>query len=161
MTPERWKQIDELAQSALECGVSQRAAFLDEACAGDDALRREVESQIAYQQQASKFLEEPAFKHAAKLIADPQPEAESMEGRTISHYNILRKLGEGGLERFISPRTLRSAARLRSSSFRRIQSRVNKQRSDSSGKLGQWPRSIILISAPSTKLAKKLVTASS
>jgi serine/threonine protein kinase/TolB-like protein/Flp pilus assembly protein TadD len=97
MTPERWKQIDELAQSAIERGGDQRAAFLDAACAGDDALRREVESQIAYQQQASKFLEEPAFKHAAELIADCQTEAESMEGRTISHYRIMRKLGAGGM----------------------------------------------------------------
>ncbi len=81
MTPERWKQIDELAQSVLELGSDERAAFLNEACAGDDALRSEVESQIAYQQQASKFLEVPAFKRAAELITDPQAETESMEGR--------------------------------------------------------------------------------
>jgi serine/threonine protein kinase/Tfp pilus assembly protein PilF len=97
MTPERWKRIDELAQAAIDRGGDQRAAFLDEACAGDNALRNEVESQIAYQQQASKFLEEPAFKHAAELIADSQTETESMEGRTISHYSILRKLGAGGM----------------------------------------------------------------
>src|SRR5213075_1375063 len=105
MTPERWKQIDELAQAALDRGVGERAALLDEACAGDEELRREVESQIAYQQQASKFLEEPAFKQhlgaqaslPALLIADPQTETESMEGRTISHYSILRKLGAGGM----------------------------------------------------------------
>ena len=97
MTPERWKQIDELAQSALEREGDERAAFLDEACAGEDSLRREVESQIAYQLQASKFLEEPAFKHAAELMADSQTETESMEGRTISHYSILRKLGAGGM----------------------------------------------------------------
>jgi len=47
MTPERWKQIDDLAQSALERENDERAAFLDEACAGDDALRGDVESQIA------------------------------------------------------------------------------------------------------------------
>lgn len=97
MNPERWKQIDEAAQAALDLGADKRTAFLDEACAGDDSLRREVESQIAYQQQASKFLEEPAFKHAAELMAETQSETESMEGRTISHYSILRKLGAGGM----------------------------------------------------------------
>jgi eukaryotic-like serine/threonine-protein kinase len=97
MTPERWKQIDELAQGALERGGDKREAFLDERCAGDEGLRREVESHLAYQQQASQFLEEPAFKHAAELIADPQTETESMEGRTLSHYSILRKLGAGGM----------------------------------------------------------------
>lgn len=65
MTPERWKQIDELAQTALERVAGERTVFLDEACKGDDGLRREVVSQIAYQEQASKFLEEPAFKHAS------------------------------------------------------------------------------------------------
>ena len=97
MTPERWKQIDELAQSALERRGDERAAFLDEACRGDEALRGEVESQIVYQQQASKFLEEPAFKHAAESMAASQTETESMEGRTISHYSIMRKLGAGGM----------------------------------------------------------------
>ena len=47
MTPERGRQIDELAQAAFEPGVSERAAFLDEGCAGDEALRGDVESQIA------------------------------------------------------------------------------------------------------------------
>jgi serine/threonine protein kinase/Tfp pilus assembly protein PilF len=97
MTPQRWKQIDDVAQAALDRGADERAAFLDQACAGDDVLRREVESHIAHQQQASKFLEEPAFKHAADLITDTQAETESMEGRTISHYSILRKLGAGGM----------------------------------------------------------------
>jgi serine/threonine protein kinase/tetratricopeptide (TPR) repeat protein len=97
MTPERWKQIDELAQAALDREGDERPAFLREACAGDDSLRHEVESQIAYQQQASKFLEEPAFKHHAELIAEPHTEAESMEGQTISHYSILRELGAGGM----------------------------------------------------------------
>jgi hypothetical protein len=104
MTPKRWKQIDELAQAALERGGVERAVFLDQACGGDDSLRREVESQIAYQLQASKFLEEPALKHLgaqaslpALLIADSQTETETMEGRSISHYSILRKLGAGGM----------------------------------------------------------------
>jgi serine/threonine-protein kinase len=97
MTPERWKQIYELVEAALDRGGEERVAFLDEACAGDDELRREVESLISYQQQASKFLEDPAFKHAADLFSDPQTEIESMEGQTISHYSILRKLGAGGM----------------------------------------------------------------
>src|SRR5689334_871368 len=44
MKPERWQQIEQLYHSALERKGGQRVAFLDAACAGDDALRREVES---------------------------------------------------------------------------------------------------------------------
>ena len=46
MTPERWKQIDQRAQAAIERGGDERASFLDAACASDEALRREVESHI-------------------------------------------------------------------------------------------------------------------
>ena len=97
MTPERWKQIDDLAQAALERADAERASFLHAACAGDDELRREVESQIAYQQQATLLLEAPASQQAARLMSDTQTETESMAGRTISHYSILPKLGAGGM----------------------------------------------------------------
>jgi hypothetical protein len=39
---DRWQQIEQLYHAALERGESLRAAYLQEACAGDDALRREV-----------------------------------------------------------------------------------------------------------------------
>jgi len=34
MTSERWKQIEQLVQKALECGPAERAAILDETCEG-------------------------------------------------------------------------------------------------------------------------------
>ena len=46
MTPERWQQVKELFHSALERESNHRALFLEEACAGDVLLRREVESLI-------------------------------------------------------------------------------------------------------------------
>ena len=49
MTPDRWRKIEEIYHSALERGVNERVAFLNEVCAGDDALRREVESLLAYE----------------------------------------------------------------------------------------------------------------
>jgi eukaryotic-like serine/threonine-protein kinase len=44
----RWQQIKQLYHAALERKESQRAAYLHEVCAGDDALRREVESLLAH-----------------------------------------------------------------------------------------------------------------
>lgn len=95
MKPERWKKIDDLVQAALEQSGAERAAFIDEACAGDDLLRREVESVLAYQQDASGFLESPAIEQAAELIADSQ--TPSLEGRTISHYKLTRRIAHGGM----------------------------------------------------------------
>ena len=42
MTPERWRQIDELYHAALERAPERRSVYLDEACADDEELRREV-----------------------------------------------------------------------------------------------------------------------
>ena len=47
MKPQRWKEIDSIFAAALEHEPAARAAFLDEACAGDQQLRKEVESLIA------------------------------------------------------------------------------------------------------------------
>ncbi len=46
MTPERWQQINELYHDALELDANRQATFLNQACAGDAALRDEVESLI-------------------------------------------------------------------------------------------------------------------
>ena len=49
MEPKRWQKIEELYHAALGRGESERPAFLDQACGGDEALRREVESLLAYE----------------------------------------------------------------------------------------------------------------
>src|SRR5262245_33024820 len=95
MKPDRWKHIDELAQAALELSPEHRVAYLDDACRGDDALRREVESQISYQLEAGSFLEAPAIRDAAALIS--ADDAESLTGRLIGHYKIEQKIGSGGM----------------------------------------------------------------
>jgi hypothetical protein len=47
MTPERWQQIERVCHDALARDVASRAAFLADVCAGDEALRSEVESLLA------------------------------------------------------------------------------------------------------------------
>ena len=59
MTPERWARIERLYHEALACGAHERESFLADACAGDSALRREVESLLAHDGGAA-FLSTPA-----------------------------------------------------------------------------------------------------
>ncbi len=71
MTPERYRQIGDIYHAALEVDREERAAFLDQACAGDEALRREVESLITSHEQSSDFIAAPALAVAAGLLACP------------------------------------------------------------------------------------------
>src|SRR6185436_15379115 len=93
MTPERWQQITNIFQVALQRDESARAAYLNEACAGDDSLRGEVEAMLASHDQASRFIEEPAINVAAMQGGD----GNSLIGQTIAHYQVLSLLGSGGM----------------------------------------------------------------
>src|SRR5882724_5535013 len=95
MKPERWKQVDELLEAALECPAAERASFLDRACAGDEELRREIASLLISDGQAKGFIESPPAKVAADLFADTHPKPRS--GERIAHYEILAPIGSGGM----------------------------------------------------------------
>lgn len=92
MKPERWKQVDDLLEAALERPAAERASFLDSACAGDEELRRELESLIISEAQAEAFIESRPARIAADLFeTQPKP------GERIAHYEVLAKIGSGGM----------------------------------------------------------------
>src|SRR5262245_48729412 len=92
---DHWTTVKRIHQSALDIDPSERAAFVDESCGGDEALRREVLELLKYAAEAETFMERPAVDIA------PAPPGESHEeslvGRTISHYQVLSLLGAGGM----------------------------------------------------------------
>ena len=95
MKPDRWKQVDELLEAALDCPPAERASFLDRACSGDEELRRELESLLISDGQTEGFFESPPARVAADLFADKQ--AKPGKGERISHYEILAQIGSGGM----------------------------------------------------------------
>lgn len=99
MKPERWQQLNRLFHSALEREPEERAAFFDEACGGDDSLRRQIESLIAAHDEAGNFIERSAMEVAARrVVADQESADKAMaSGETLSHYQIISSLGAGGM----------------------------------------------------------------
>src|SRR5881296_3052727 len=95
MKAERWKQVNDLFQSAVERAPEERAAFLDEACHGDEGLRREVESLLTSYDRAENFIELPAFKVAPELVTNDK--AGALVGKLIGHYRIESLIGVGGM----------------------------------------------------------------
>src|SRR5580765_4468000 len=95
MTPARFQTIEEIFLAALEQEPDQVGAFLDTACEGDEALRREVEALLASDQRAGRFIETSSAGLAAKVIQNQQ--ADSLVGRTIGHYKISESIGTGGM----------------------------------------------------------------
>jgi eukaryotic-like serine/threonine-protein kinase len=95
MKPERWRQVDQLFQAALERAPEERTAFISEACGDDDSLRCEVEALLAADGQAERFIEAPAYVVAAPLIVEGV--MQSLLGKTIGHYQIISLLGKGGM----------------------------------------------------------------
>jgi serine/threonine protein kinase len=95
MTPERWQKIVEVAEAAAELADDGRAAFLGEACAGDGALRNEVESLLESDERSGGFIETSGFRIAAELIADDP--AGSLVGQDVGAYKIVDLLGVGGM----------------------------------------------------------------
>lgn len=104
MKPERWARIEQIYHAALEREPSERAAFLDEACAGDETLRRQVAALLVCDDQAVSFIEAPAVEVAARVLAAEAPSPEQVETsaslqftRQIGAYQLLAPLGRGGM----------------------------------------------------------------
>lgn len=92
-----WDRIKAIFQEALERAPSERATFLDAACAGEPALRAEVESLLASHDAAGTFLETPAAAGAGPILVAADPA--SFAGRIIGPYRIEREIGGGGMGR--------------------------------------------------------------
>jgi hypothetical protein len=93
VTPERWRQINDLFHQALDLAPAERRDLLARTAAADPDLAREVESLLATDSRAGGFLETPAWGVAADLILEDEPHA----GSDLGPYRIVREIGRGGM----------------------------------------------------------------
>jgi serine/threonine protein kinase len=96
MTPDIWRQVERLYHLALAQPAEGRAAFLTQACGGDEALRREVESLLAASEGDDEYLETPALTLAAEAL-ETDPGAKPAPPPSLGRYRITGELGSGGM----------------------------------------------------------------
>ena len=88
------ERVAELVKSALEHEPESWAAFLNQECGSDAALRAEIESLLKQQEHATRFIETSALHLAAtSLVGDGAFHA----GQTIGDYEIVSLIGSGGM----------------------------------------------------------------
>ena len=95
MNAERWQRVNDLFHSAAERAPEERAAFLEQACHGDESLCREVKSLLTSHERTENFIELPAFEVAPELLASET--AGALVGELIGHYRIESLIGIGGM----------------------------------------------------------------
>ena len=93
MDGQRWQLVEQLYHEALELPRADQAGFLDRACGSDVELRGEVASLL--DQSAEGLLDRPVW-HA---VDGPRYDDSDtlMIGRSIAHFEIVDRLGEGGM----------------------------------------------------------------
>jgi len=95
--------VRDIFLGALDAAPAERAAFLDEACAGDATLRRQVEALLRVHNEPDSLLDSPridlglpAVAAASSSLTLDQPITEA-SGTKIGHYKLLERIGEGGM----------------------------------------------------------------
>lgn len=114
MTPERWAHVRQLFDNALERPRGEREAYLTSACAGDAALRQEVETLLASYDDSTRFLAEPVARLEQTLISKAvldsgsslfsdtmvyggEDAADYEPGYRLGQFRLERRIGKGGM----------------------------------------------------------------
>jgi non-specific serine/threonine protein kinase/serine/threonine-protein kinase len=91
---ERWQRLNEIFHAALSLVADQRPAFVAEACAGDEALRRDVEALLRAHARSTGFLDVAAID---LVQVEPPAAATPVIGRRFGPYRALDDIGHGGM----------------------------------------------------------------
>ena len=96
MQADRWRRIEHLYHSALDHDETGRIGYLELACDGDSQLQGEVISLLAKDRSATTFLETPALELVGAAASTAEAAFDPC-GKTISHYEVGKQLGGGGM----------------------------------------------------------------
>jgi non-specific serine/threonine protein kinase/serine/threonine-protein kinase len=91
VTPALFRRVKAIVSAALDRDEPERTRYVTDACAGDEALRLEVESLLDATARAEAHFESPAGRFETSTPGDLEI------GSTIGAYRIVKALGAGGM----------------------------------------------------------------
>lgn len=99
MSPERWQQIEEIFQIALDMSPREQRDYVDKASGNDAELKSEVAKLLSQFEEASSFIEQPLYdqSQAGVLAALMNDDEDPMLGSLVGSYRIEREVGRGGM----------------------------------------------------------------
>ncbi|HKP70625.1 MAG TPA: protein kinase, partial [Pyrinomonadaceae bacterium] len=110
MSPDRWREIDEVFQAAVELPPDGRASYLASRCESDPELLAEVSKLLEFDESASDFIEKPIWTDSRFLNTSSKKEIsnsidpstgngdrDNFLGKTIGVYRLDREIGRGGM----------------------------------------------------------------
>ena len=94
MSPSAWERLQDLFHRASALAPAERAAFLDQECGEDTALRTEVERLLAAPDTGAPSMSGVVARAARQIVGDVDLES---AGDEIGPYRIVRHLASGGM----------------------------------------------------------------
>jgi serine/threonine protein kinase/tetratricopeptide (TPR) repeat protein len=88
---ERWDRLQKLFAEAADLPEAERRTYLDESCAGDDNLRRELERMLR-----ADASDRTGPEGAIGAVASDLLQTDKLIGAQIGPYRIVERIGEGG-----------------------------------------------------------------
>ena len=89
---ENWDRIQSLFLEAVNLPPEKRASFLETACAGEEEVRREVESLIAHDLNGEQRIADALQDTAQSFL-----ESEDVTGMRLGAWRVLKEIGRGGM----------------------------------------------------------------
>jgi WD40 repeat protein/uncharacterized membrane protein len=96
VTPERWREVEELFDAVVDLPAAERSARLSAAGVDDPTLRAEVESLLSALDDAPQRLQRVIGQEAEQL-ADATGAQGVGAGQRLGPYRVLEPIGEGGM----------------------------------------------------------------
>ena len=91
-TLDDWPRVKRVLEEALALDGAERQAYVAQACGTDSGLRAQVETLLASSARAGEFLETPAA-----VLLDSPAAGDEQVGRVINSYQLVSRLGAGGM----------------------------------------------------------------